>query len=75
MVIYVPWLMLIIIGWSSFFIDPKGSNSVVRFMIVLVCLIYASHSASVLNEKFPKADYTKMVDVWTGVNKPYIILY
>ena len=72
--IYVPWTMLIIIGWSSFWIDSKGPNNAVRFMIVLACLLYASHSASVLNERFPKVMYTKMVDVWTGVNTVMLVI-
>ena len=66
--IYVPWMMVIIISWSSFWIDPKGASGVARFMIVLVCLFYASWDASKLNNKAPKVSYTKMIDVWTGVS-------
>ena len=68
--VYVPWTMIIAISWSSFWIDPKGPSSVARFMIVTICLLYASYDAAKLNtEKLPKVSYTKMIDVWTGVRK------
>ena len=65
--------MIIVISWSSFWIDPKGPSSAARFMIVTICLLYASYDASKLNSKLPKVAYTKMIDVWTGVRK-WIIL-
>ena len=67
--VYVPWTMIIVISWSSFWIDPKGPSSAARFMIVTICLLYASYDASKLNSKLPKVAYTKMIDVWTGVRK------
>ena len=68
--VYVPWTMIIVLSWSSFWIDPKGPSSVARFMIVTICLLYASYDAAKLNsEKLPKVSYTKMIDVWTGVRK------
>ena len=68
--VYVPWTMIIVISWSSFWIDPKGPSSAARFMIVTICLLYASYDAAKLNaEKLPKVSYTKMIDVWTGVRK------
>jgi len=66
--IYVPWIMIIVISWSSFWIDPKGPSSVVRFMIVTICLFYSSYNGWILSsEKLPKVSYTKMIDVWTGI--------
>ena len=66
--VYVPYMMVIIISWTSFWIDPKGPSGVVRFMIVTICLFYSSYNGWMLNsEKLPKVSYTKMIDVWTGV--------
>ena len=67
--------MIIVISWSSFWIDPKGPSSVVRFIIVTICLFYSSYNGWMLNsEKLPKVSYTKMIDVWTGVRFFNVIL-
>lgn len=65
--IYVPWIMVIVVSWSSFWIDPKGPSGVVRFMIVFICLLWSSNDASKLNQRIPYLIATKMIDVWTGV--------
>ena len=61
--------MVTVISWFSFWIEPTGLNSPIRFIIVLVCVFYSSAYSAWLNAgRFPQVDYTKMVDIWTGVS-------
>ena len=65
--VYIPLIMLITIAWFTFWIDPNGVNNITRTILVVACLFYASYFSAKINEKIPKAAYTKAIDVWTGV--------
>ena len=67
MTVYVPLVMLVIMSWLPFWIDPHGVNNVTRFLVSFGCLIFTSYCAARVNAKMPVVTYTKAIDVWTGV--------
>ena len=67
--VYVPLVMILTISWLAFWINPReGSNNLSRVFIVVLCVLYASSLAEKLNSRLPRVEYTKAIDVWTGVN-------
>ena len=65
MQIYIPCIMLVIISWLSFWLDPDAISG--RVFLEVTTLLLMTVLISGFNSSVAPVSYTKAVDVWTGV--------
>jgi len=69
---YVPYMMMVIITWFTFWLKP--SDSTVKVGINLLILLWITMKSDSLNQALPKVAYTKAIDIWTGWCTMFIFL-
>lgn len=63
--IYIPCIMLVIVSWVSFWLDPNAIPA--RVSLGVTTLLTMATQISGINASLPPVSYTKAIDVWTGV--------
>ena len=63
--IYIPCIMLVIVSWVSFWLDPNAIPA--RVSLGVTTLLTMATQISGINASLPQVSYTKAIDVWTGV--------
>lgn len=63
--IYIPCIMLVIVSWVSFWLDPNSIPA--RVSLGVTTLLTMATQISGINASLPPVSYTKAIDVWTGV--------
>ncbi|XP_074601865.1 glutamate-gated chloride channel-like isoform X2 [Brevipalpus obovatus] len=63
--IYIPCIMLVIVSWVSFWLDPNAIPA--RVTLGVTTLLTMATQISSINSSLPPVSYIKAIDVWTGV--------
>ncbi|XP_035226001.1 glutamate-gated chloride channel-like isoform X1 [Stegodyphus dumicola] len=63
--LYIPFIILVLLAWLSFWIKPKAMT--MRLTLLLVILYFMVTLGSEVNDYIPPAPYTKGSDVWIAV--------
>ncbi|XP_074600191.1 glutamate-gated chloride channel-like isoform X2 [Brevipalpus obovatus] len=63
--IYIPCIMLVIVSWVSFWLDPNAIPA--RVSLGVTTLLTMATQISGINATLPPVSYIKAIDVWTGV--------
>ncbi|XP_053209129.1 glutamate-gated chloride channel-like [Panonychus citri] len=63
--IYIPCIMLVIVSWVSFWLDPNAIPA--RVSLGVTTLLTMATQISGINASLPPVSYIKAIDVWTGV--------
>lgn len=69
---FIPTSMMIIIGWLSFWLDPKSTGRVVTCLVTLLVLAMMISFANIV--VIPATNYTKAIDVWTGISLTFVFV-
>lgn len=73
MTVMVPYKMLLIIAWFTYWLHPKEHIGY-RIGANLCVLLYASGFAVWVNQNVPQTSYTKAIDVFTGNSVTLVFL-
>jgi len=73
MTVMVPYTMLLIIAWFTYWLHPKEHIGY-RIGANLCVLLYASGFAVWVNQNVPQTGYTKAIDVFTGNSVTLVFL-
>ncbi|GAB6032353.1 hypothetical protein CHUAL_010994 [Chamberlinius hualienensis] len=63
--VYIPISMLVILSWLTFWIDREVI--IARVLMALMTLLTMATQVAHLNTSVPSVNYTKALDIWTGV--------
>ena len=63
--VYIPCFMLILISWLSYWLDSNAIQA--RVFLVVTTLMIMTVLIFFINSSFPSVNYTKAIDIWTGV--------
>ncbi|TKR77242.1 hypothetical protein L596_018252 [Steinernema carpocapsae] len=68
--LYAPSVMLVIVSWVSFWLDPTAVPG--RVTLGVTTLLTMTTKSSGVNAKLPPVSYTKAIDVWIGICMAFI---
>jgi len=69
--IYIPCLMIVILSWISFWLK-RGSST--RLHLCMLSLLLMCIGCTLLGFEMPKTNYTKAIDVYTGVCMTFVFV-
>jgi len=72
LITYIPYMMIVILTWFTFWL--KQRDSLLKVGINLLLLLWIVTKNNDISEGLPKVAYTKAIDVWTGWCTIFIFL-
>ena len=70
LIYYVPIAMIVMVSWFSFWIRSETP----RVFILMTCLLFLTYFANRINEMSVFTDYTKAIDIYTGISVTMVFL-
>ncbi|XP_064611816.1 glycine receptor subunit alpha-2-like [Liolophura sinensis] len=60
--IYVPGVLIVMLSWVSFWLDPRATPA--RVSLGLLCVLTTTTHTTGVNSSLPRVSYIKAMDVW-----------
>jgi len=68
LMVYIPCCMLVIASYITFWMKDRNTKYLISVAVLLLCAMSINH----LNTDFPKTNYSKAIDTWTGTTLTFL---